>query len=402
MNILYIPGYRYPNDLQEPLTSGDLRYSFTLSRALAKLGHSVNVLTRRGAGDPEQSELDGVHIFRYNSELSRIFGTSFDISPSRLKLFKKLQKDADLIICNSPLSLEHSVRVQVPVIYIASGLEDVKNYSLSPKEIVGYAAIKLLRDPMKRRTWKKSHLVNTTARHEDETLRDWGIPQAKIGTISSSIDSNRYRPQPKQARKLKKRLGLEAEDSIILSVSRFTPAKGVAETIQAFDKLNRDHTKLVIIGVHHSHDNTYYARILAAIENAKHKKDIVLLEDIPEHDLPAYYSMADVTSVFSKGYDPLPTVIIESMACGTPVVSTYYKTREQFIEDGKTGMFVKEGDQADWVEKTGKLLDNTKLRDGVAAAGRKYVTEHFDWIDIAKKYMEKYEHERSAPTQKDS
>lgn len=396
MNILYIPGYRYPNSLQEPLTSGDLRYSFTLSRALAKLGHQVNVLTRRGAHDLMQSELDGVHIFRYNSELSRIFGTSFDISPNRLKLFKKLHKQADLIICNSPLSLEHSVRVQVPVIYIASGLEDVKNYSFSPKEIAGYAAIKLLRDPMKRRTWKKSKLVNTTAWHEDSTLRQWGIPQGKIGTISSSIDSSRYYPQPEQARKLKKKLGIDNKDKVILSVSRFTPAKGVVETVQAFDALDREHIKLVVVGVHHSHDSTYYSKVLSAIKNAKRNKDIILLENIPENDLPAYYSMATVTSVFSKGYDPLPTVIIESMACGAPVISTYYKTREQFIEDGKTGIFVKEGNLTDWVEKTGKILDNKKLRESIAKSARKYVDTHFDWIDIAKKYTEKYEHERSA------
>lgn len=388
MKIMYLPGYRYPNSLDEPLTSGDLRYSFTLSRALAKLGHEVNVITRQEQGDPELSQLDGVTIFRYKSELSKFFGTSFDISISRLKLFKRLLKDTDLIICNSTLSLEHLLKIEPPIIYIASGLEDVKNYSISLKEVMGYLAIKLLRDPMKRLTWRRSVLVNTTAWHEDKTLIKWGLPETKIGRISSSVDSARFHPQQENRIKIRSKLGIKASDDVILSVSRFTPAKGVLETIKAFDTLDRQNTKLVLIGVHHSHNSSYYTKILAEIARSKNKKQIVLLENIPEHELSAYYSSADITSVFSKGYDPLPTVIIESMACGIPVASTYYKTREQFIEDGKTGVFIKEANLEDWIEKINELLDNITLRASISENALKHVKENFDYIEIARKYLE--------------
>jgi glycosyltransferase involved in cell wall biosynthesis len=387
MKIIYLPGYRYPNDLDEPLTSGDLRYSFTLSRALARLGHSVHVITRRDPGDLLESELDGVKIHRYKSELSKIFGTSYDISPSRYKLFKKLQKDADLIICNSALSLEHLTKISAPIIYIASGLEDVKNYSFSPQEVAGFLAIKLLRDPMKRLTWKKSRLVNTTAWHEDKTLLDWGVPKSKIGTISSGIDTERFHPRVKEAEALRLKLKLKKDTKVILSVSRFTPAKGIIETIDGFNKLDQSGVKLIIVGVHHSHDTTYYSKIVNAINVSKHKKDIILIENVPEQQLPVYYSLADVTSVFSKGYDPLPTTIIESMACGTPVASTYYKTREQFIEDNKTGLFIKERDIDDWVEKISKILDNSALRNKLAKSGLDYVKDNFDSVEIAKKYI---------------
>ena len=389
MNILYIPGYRYPNSLNEPLTSGDLRYSFTLSRALAKHGHKVTVISRRDANDPVESTLDGVKIYRYKSELAKIFSTSFDISLNRYKLFKRLFGKADLVICNSPLSLEHLLPIKAPIVYVASGLEDVKNYSLTPKEVAGFLAIKLLRDPMKRRTWKKASLVNTTAWHEDVTLLRWGIPKRKIGTISSSVDLARFKPQPKEAAALRKKLKIKEGKHVILSVSRFTPAKGVLETIQAFDMLDRDDAHLVVVGVHHSHDATYYPRVVQAIKSAKRAKQISLLENIADKDLPVYYSLADVTSVFSKGYDPLPTTIIESMACGTPVVSTYYKTREQFIEDGVTGVFVKELDLKDWVEKMSNLLDNDDTRRNISTAAQKYVQDNFDCQTIADNYIRK-------------
>lgn len=387
MKILYIPGYRYPNDLNEPLTSGDLRYSFTLSRALAHLGHEVHVISRREGDDPEKSALDGVTIHRYKSELSKIFSTSFDISRNRKKLFKELVKDCDLVICNSALSLELSLSFDAPIIYIASGLEDVKNYSFTPKEIMGFLAIKLLRDPMKRRTWKRSVLVNTTAWHEDQTLLNWGIPKEKIGTISSSVDTDRFKPLREQGSKIRSKLNISAETDVVLSVSRFTPAKGILETITAFDQMNRKSTQLVVVGVHHSHDSSYYDKVVDAIKSAKNAKNIRLVEHVPDTDLPAFYSMADLTSVFSIGYDPLPTVIIESMACGTPVLSTYFKTREQFIEDGKTGVYAQESNLDDWVAKTTKLLDSSELRKSISEAGLKRVQKNFDHLEIAKEYI---------------
>lgn len=388
MKILYLPGYRYPNNLNEPLTSGDLRYSFTLTRSLAQMGHEVTVITRQAKGDPANSVLDGVKILRYTGLLWSIFSTSFDISIRRTRLFRRELKSVDLIICNSPLSLEHLGNIKPPIVYIASGLEDVKNYSLSPKEIAGYIAIKFLREPLKKLTWRRSILVNTTAWGEDSTLASWGVPKEKIGTISSSIDTSRYRPLKEAASSVKHQLKISPEQSLILSVSRFTPAKGIIETIQAFNKLNRPNTHLVIIGVHHSHDSSYYNKVSTEIQNSKQSKNITLLENIPEHELPTYYSAADVTSVFSKGYDPLPTTIIESMSCGTPVVSTYYKTRKQFISDGSTGIFVKEKDLDDWVAKVSNLLDDIDLQTKLSDNGLNYVRKNFDSISIAKKYLE--------------
>ena len=388
MKILYLPGYRYPNSLDEPLTSGDLRYSFTLSRSLVRLGHDVTVITRQEGDDPDRSELDGVEILRYKGLLWPLFSTSFDVSWRRSRLFRTQLAKADAIICNSPLSLEHIGSIKPPMIYIASGLEDVKNYSFSVQEIAGYIAIKFLREPLKKLTWKRSTLVNTTAWGEDSTLTAWGVPKDKVGTISSSIDTKRFKPLKKEARALRSELKIKSNESLILSVSRFTPAKGIVETIRAFSKLQNTNTKLVVIGVHHSHDSSYYHKVVDAINHSKRKQDITLLENIPEHELPSYYSAANVTSVFSKGYDPLPTTIIESMACGTPVVSTYYKTREQFIEDGATSLFVKEQDLDDWVAKVGKLLDDSNLSARLSTKGLEYVGANFDSMTIAKEYVE--------------
>ncbi|EMK00991.1 glycosyltransferase family 4 protein [Leptospira sp. B5-022] len=391
MNILYLPGYRYPDSLKEPLTCGDLRYSFNLSRALVRLGHSVTVISRKESEDGESSELDGVHIFRYKSELRKIFSTSFDISINRFKLFRKLYKEADLIICNSPLSLELSLNIKKPIVYICSGLEDVKNYSFSLGEILGYLGIKLLRDPCKKKTWKIAKYVDTTAEKEDSTLLKWGIPAAKIKTIGPSVELSRYFPQSENLKDtFRKKLGLSDKQKVILSVSRFTPAKGLLETISAFKILSDKFSDLVLvlIGVRHSHNSSYYDKVISLIQDSGLKDKVKILENVPEAELPSYYSVADFVSVFSKDYDPLPTTIIESMACGAVVISTYYETREQMIRDKFNGIYVQERDTKDWADKIEWLLQNPSLPKEIRSHGIQVIQDRFDSLKVAKQYMD--------------
>ena len=389
MKILYLPGYRYPANLSEPLTSGDLRYSFNLTRALAKLGHHVRVISRWREGDNFHGTFDGIEIFRYKSEFGKLFSTSFDISLNRKELFKKFLIDSDVLICNSPLSLELNIKTSIPIVYICSGLEDTKNYSFTLKEIYGYLGIKLLRDPCKRNTWRKAAFVNTTAVKEDVTLLKMGVPEEKITEMGPSIDSQRYHPQRDAKDDLRQVHGISPSTRIILSVARFTPAKGLIETVEAFNILLEDieDTKLILIGVAHSHRHNYLNELKKKIEELNLPEKVLLLEDVPESKLPDYYSLADVFSAFSKDYDPLPTTIIESMACGTPVISTYYATRTQMIEDGESGLFIDEKDLTGWAQKVLLLLTDSALRKHIIRGGSERIERQFNSAEIAEQYV---------------
>ncbi len=394
MNILYLPGYRYPASLQEPLTCGDLRYSFNLSQGLARKGVSVTVLSRKRNGDPLEDILNGVRILRYQSELPVIFSTSFDISPSRAKLFRSLLKHVNLVICNSPLSLELCHKLTVPLVYICSGLEDIKNYSHSIKEILSLWGIKILRDPYKKFTWEKAAYVNTTAEQEDHTLERLGVPNNKIRTIGPSVDTSRYYPQPDHSKhKLRTSLGLDFEEKLIISVSRFTPAKGLLETLRGFASLckQRNDVRLLIMGVHHSHADTYFQSVLNEIKQLSIEDHVIIRENIPEEQLPLYYSLARVSSVFSVKYDPLPTVLIESMACGVPVVSTHYPTRTQIITDQVDGVFVQEGRIDQWVSSVQRILDDHDWHRKLQLAGLEKVKAKFDVNRIVDQYMELFQ-----------
>ena len=76
--------------------------------------------------------------------------------------------------------------------------------------------------------------------------------------------------------------------------------------------------------------------------------------------------------------DGLPTVVLESLALGTPVVATPVTGIPEAVVDGRTGLLVPEGDAAALADPHDRLLPHPDLRCRLADAGRQHVETHFD------------------------
>ncbi len=76
--------------------------------------------------------------------------------------------------------------------------------------------------------------------------------------------------------------------------------------------------------------------------------------------------------------DGLPTVLLEAMAAGLPVVSTHLVGVPEIIEHGVDGLLVEPGDPAALAASLAHLLQDGDLRDRLAHAGRRKVGLHFD------------------------
>ncbi|WP_369069176.1 glycosyltransferase [Kineococcus terrestris] len=81
--------------------------------------------------------------------------------------------------------------------------------------------------------------------------------------------------------------------------------------------------------------------------------------------------------------DGLPTVLLEAMAVGTPVVSTPVTGIPEAVLDGVTGTLVPERDPAALAAALRRLLDDPALRRERSRAARRLVEERFDARDQA-------------------
>lgn len=76
--------------------------------------------------------------------------------------------------------------------------------------------------------------------------------------------------------------------------------------------------------------------------------------------------------------DGLPTVLLESMALGTPCVSTDVTGIPEVVRDGHTGVIVPQHDAASLAVALGRLLDDGSERERLATEARRLIEEEFD------------------------
>lgn len=139
---------------------------------------------------------------------------------------------------------------------------------------------------------------------------------------------------------------------LILAAGRLNPQKDFATLLHAVKKLlTTRQVRLAILGEGESRDEIAQLVRQLGISEAVHMPGYV--------DNPfAYMKAADVFALSSK-YEGLPTVIIEAMACGCPVVSTDCPSGpSEILADGRFGELVPVGDSASLARAIERSLDS--------------------------------------------
>jgi N-acetyl-alpha-D-glucosaminyl L-malate synthase BshA len=87
----------------------------------------------------------------------------------------------------------------------------------------------------------------------------------------------------------------------------------------------------------------------------------------------------------------MPLVLLESMSCGLPVVTTPAGGIPELVRPGKDGVVTKGFEIEEFADAVIELLDKEKMREQMSAAGRKRVEEHFAAKAIVPRYEKVFE-----------
>jgi glycosyltransferase involved in cell wall biosynthesis len=144
-----------------------------------------------------------------------------------------------------------------------------------------------------------------------EELQALGAPPGKVTVLRNGVDLGLFRP-PADRAGLRAALGVEGK--VLLSVGLLIPRKGHHLTIEALAALP-GHT-LLVLG-----EGPERAALEALAARCGIADRVRLLGARPHAELPAFYGAADAM-VLASSREGWANVLLESMACGTPVVSS--------------------------------------------------------------------------------
>jgi D-inositol-3-phosphate glycosyltransferase len=354
-------------------------YVRELSSALARLGHDVDVYTRRDntrvgdvvhvepgfavhfvpAGPP--SELDREQLTNYVAEFTDNVAGLLQVTGI-----------PDAIHANYWLSglaghrLKHELNI--PLIMTFHTLERVKADTFegeSEDRAFQEAAIFACADAV----------LASCEVEAEQFVRFYNAERSRVHIVPLGVEhaffAPGYRPQARRA------LGIKGEDSMLLFVGRLQALKGVDLALETLIELrNRGRNiMLAIVGGPSGPDGrATLASLHRRVEEAGVISHVSFVAPQSHQLLSTWMRASDVMLVPSRT-ESFGLVALESSACGTPVVASDVGGLMTLIDEGVTGFLVGERDPKVWADAVEVALDPqnaTAMSNAAVLLARRY------------------------------
>lgn len=175
----------------------------------------------------------------------------------------------------------------------------------------------------------RSNAMITVCKALKDVLLELGVPDSKVNVLRNGVDLELFRP-PHDREALRKRLGLHG--TVLLSVGHLIERKGHDLVIRALKQLQD--TRLLIAG-----DGEELRKLKQLVSHEGLEDRVEFLGAIPHEALRDYYGAADAL-VLASSREGWANVLLESMACGTPVVATNIWGTPEVVATPESGVLV--------------------------------------------------------------
>ncbi len=362
-----------------PHWTGLTRYAARLAEGLANRGHDVEVLCTQHTNELAiQETIRNVKVHR-SPVMLRVSRTQ--IAPSFLIQFQHLVKSADRIIVYLPLAEIAAIatltkRTSKPLYVIHNGdlllpsgslntaimklYQQLSTYALNRAEKI----IIQTQDYAQQSNVLKSHQQKWVVIPPIVTIEKPGVAEWKW--IRSKINSNH---------------------KIVGFAGRFVEEKGVEYLLQSIPFVLKKHanTLFVFSGETKITYEHYWKKIEPLIN--KYKNRIILLGLIgDEKKLAAFYEMLDVFVLPSKS-DCFPSVQVEAMLHGVPVVCTNIPGARWVIQKTRMGVLVESENPRAIADGISEVLTNRRKYAHHAEKVKKVFNHHQTMIKYEKLFL---------------
>jgi glycosyltransferase involved in cell wall biosynthesis len=200
--------------------------------------------------------------------------------------------------------------------------------------------------------------------------RDW----PKLHVLRCGIDVSRFSPSPNGARP-------SDRTTRVLAVGRLDVRKGHIFLVEALGRLVREglDVRLTIVGEGPERGSLeQLARDLGVADRLE------LPGAVGQDDIPAYFRDADIFSMLSFA-EGVPTVLMEAMASGLPVVAPRIMGIPELVEDGVSGTLVTPAHVEELTSALRRQIEGPEERRRMGVAGRERVVSTFEVAECVRR-----------------
>lgn len=371
MNICMIMSTPFPPE------EGIGNYVYGLSSKLINLGHKVTIITRGNLFKTRREFIDDICVIK---------PPFFPLYPFHIqfhglflnRIFKKMEEEFDIVHIHSPLSPLISTSLPVIATIHTPMLIDTKKRTDETKDIrarieqlIGrYISFHIEMDLIER-----ANKITTVAHSVAMELREYGLNSKDVEVIGNGVDEKIFTP-----------IKNKVDEKYILYSGRLDYRKGLFDLIESSKIICQVHPELsfVITG-----KGILVDKLKRRVNESGLKNNFNFVGFVSREKLIQLYQQATIY-VLPSHYEGLPTVLLEAMACGCPVVATSVSGNLDVLTQDHDGILVPPKSPDKIAEAVLKLLDDEKMRNTLGINARNTIENRFTWSIISKKFLHFY------------
>jgi glycosyltransferase involved in cell wall biosynthesis len=207
-----------------------------------------------------------------------------------------------------------------------------------------------------------------------DIVREFGVKSERTRLVLHGIDHLQFRPMPQIKRR---------DDLIVACASADVPLKGLIYLIRAYAELlkTRPNLKLRVIGRLREGNTTDELRERGIMDKVE------FVSGLTDEQITELYNEATI-AVSPSVYEGFGFPAGEAMSCGTPVLATTGGSLPEVV--GDAGVIVPHSNPAALAQAIGALLDDPEGRARLGQAGRDRILANFKWERAARECAEIY------------
>lgn len=216
-------------------------------------------------------------------------------------------------------------------------------------------------------------------------LRELGVEAARVAVIPNGVDSDCFRPRPREGAELRRELGL-AGRHVVVFLGSLKPWHDIPTLIRALALLRREPGAPTLLVVGEGPERSSL-ETLAVHEGV----DTVFVGALAHERVPAYLAAADVAVAPYAEHEAFyfsPIKLFEYLAAARPVVAADIGDIAHCVRPGETGFLYPPGDATELAAAIRTVLQSQEAAAGLARAGRSHVCEHHTWAGNARRVVE--------------
>lgn len=362
-----------------PIIGGVESHLAMLGPDLVGRGHEVFLLTGSVGGQPEEYSYRGVRVKRtplmdLNTLDPRVIEEKAEDIRGEISSFIDLARPDVIHAHNlhyfSPVHagalLEAAQRRGVPVVLTAHNVWEDELW----EKMLAYAG--------------KWDAVIAVSRYIKDELVAAGYPSGRVTVVYHGIDTGRFKkPEAAERDVVRARYPELSGRRVIFHPARMSLDKGCHISVLATDLIRKKYPDVLLVlagpektvdwGRHQEGHVNFIGRLIRDLRLDGH----VAVRFFNWEEMPSMYRAAEICVYPSCFQEPFGLVMLESLACGKPIVVSRAGGMPEIISDGVNGYVVEMGDYEMLARRCMQLLENRQAASQMGERGRQMVRQKF-------------------------